>query len=193
MADILLITDSELTKDSPLGGNVDPDKYRLFIKEAQVFTLEPILGTKLFDKIITDFNADTLAGVYSTIHTEYLKPILINSAAAEYIIMSLAEVRNAGVLRFTPEGTTPATKEEIDFLANKLKAKADVYIERLQRYLRDQQANITEYTYNQDNNYDIDPDKRVQTFGGWRLNGRDFSSTNAMREIYRDIINDEGA
>ena len=192
MADILLITDIELTKGSPLGGSVDIDKYRTLIKEAQVFILEPILGTKLFDKILTDFDAATITGVYSTIHVDYLKSILIYSAAAEYVIIGWFEVNNAGIFRRLPEDTQPAAKNEIDFLASKLRAKADVYIERLQRYLSLNQANIPEYTAAQDNTWDIKKDKSVNTYGGWHLGNKWGNMTSAEQEIWKDIYFDEG-
>jgi len=192
MADILLLTELELTKGSPLGGNIDIDKYRYIINETQVFVLENILGTKLFNKIKTDFDAETITGVYNTILQNYLKPILIYSVVAEYCTVAGFEVLNSGIMRRTPENMTPATKEEMDYMANKQRGKADVYIERLERYLCDQQANIPEYTYNQDNTFDIDPDKDTRTFGGWRLGGGYYTGTNAEIEIYRDILREHG-
>lgn len=192
MADIFLITDLQLKKNSPLGGNIDIDKYRHIIKEVQVFTIEAILGTKLYNKILTDFNSSSLAGVYSTIHENYLIPIITNMVAAEYIEMQGVVVNNGGIFKRTPEDTTPASAEELSRLASKQRAKADVYIDRLQKYLCDQDANIPEYTFNQDNDYDIDPDKDVNTYGGWRLSRNWNYGTNAEREIWRDIYHDEG-
>ena len=185
----LLITAEQLAKGSPLGGNIDVDKYASVINETQVFIIEPILGTKLFDKLITDH--PTHAGVYSTLITDYIQPIIIHSTAAEYISIGGFMVANAGIIRYTPEGSTPATKEEIDFLASKQRAKADVYIERLQRFLCDKQSDIVEYTFSQDEQYDIKPDKNVNTFGGWHL-GRHYSTSNAMDDIFKNIYDENG-
>jgi hypothetical protein len=124
---------------------------------------------------------------------EYIKPVLKYSVCAEYISMGGIEISNAGIYRRTPEETTPASESEIDGLAAKYRAKADVYIDRLQRYLQDNQANISEYTAAQDNNWDIDPDRKVNTYGGWRLSGNRFSNmSSAEREIWRDIWHDLG-
>lgn len=190
MADILLITNVELVAGSPLGGNIDVDKYQSVIKETQVFIIEKILGTKLYEKILTDFEAGPLAGEYLTLHTNYIVPILIHSVAAEYITISGFTVANAGIFRYTPENGTPADKSEIDFLSNKYRAKADVYIQRMQDYLCE--TNIDEYDQPQDKNYDIDPDKRLNTFGGWRLSGYNHTGNSAEREIWKDILRDEG-
>lgn len=192
MATTLIIRPIDITKNSPLGGNIDIDSYVSVIKEAQVFVLEPILGTKLYNKIVSDYASDSLTGVYATIHADYILPIITHTVAAEYILIASYNVRNGGIFKHNPENGESVNKTEVDYLANKQKAKADVYIERLQRYLCDQQANIAEYTYNQDNDFDQKPDKDLTTFGGWFL-GREFTDgTNAEKEMWKDIWLDEG-
>ena len=52
-----LITTQEIRLNTSLGGNVDSDKLLPFITDVQVMILENVLGTKLYDKIITDFEA----------------------------------------------------------------------------------------------------------------------------------------
>jgi len=187
-----LITGQELAKGSPLGGNIDIDKYSSVIDECQVFVLEPILGTKLYDKIVADFLATTITGIYAQILDNYLKPILIHSVAAEYITIGGFMVANAGILRYTPEGSTPANKSEIEFLANNQRGKADVYIERLQRFLCDKMADIPEYTLAQDNVSDIRPDRDLNTYGGLYLGRNRSDGTNAMNDIFKDIYFENG-
>ena len=50
-----LITSQEIKTNTSMGGNVDPDKFMHLLNDVQVMILEPILGTLLYDKIITDF------------------------------------------------------------------------------------------------------------------------------------------
>lgn len=189
---ILLITDQDLIKGSPLGGNIDISKYRSVIEEVQTFTIEPILGTKLYNKIKTDYDAATITGLYSTILTNYVQPIIINMVTAEYVIISRLIINNAGVHIRTPEDMQPASQSEVGAFSSRYTAKAEVYEERLQRFLQDQNANIAEYTYNQDNNYDIDPDKNTNLYGGLYL-PEDYSHmTSVEKEIWKDIWNDLG-
>jgi len=70
MAELLLIKPEEITETTIMGGDVDIDKYTYTIFETQIKTLEPLLGSELYDKIKTDFEADTLTGLYLI-----LKPI----------------------------------------------------------------------------------------------------------------------
>jgi hypothetical protein len=190
MADIPLITNAELIAGTPLGGNIDATKYQSVILETQVFVIENIIGTKLYRKILADYEANTLTGDYAKLHEDYIKPIIIHSVAAEYITIAGFQVANGGVFRYTPENAAPADKREIDYLANKQRGKADVYIERMQKFLCD--VHFPEYTAPQDERYHIDPDKRMSTFGGWRLSGAYGKPKGLEYEMWKDILNDEG-
>lgn len=195
MADVFLITDTDIKKYSPLSGNIDIDKFRYLILEVQEFVIQKILGTKLFEKIKTDYAAETITGAYATIHTKYIKPILIHEVAAEFVEMSAVLIDNGGIYRSEPENSRAASMSEVSQQAAKLRNKAQVHIERLQRYLSDQGSTIEEYTYNQDNNYDIDPDKSVNTAYGLRLSilRKTTGGSRAERALWNDIWHDEGA
>lgn len=192
MNDSVLVSSQDITKYSPLGGNIDIDKYSFVIKETQVFVIEKILGTKLYNKIVNDHKSGTISGVYKTLLNDYIQPIIIYTVSAEYITIGSFNVANAGIVRYTPENTEPVSRKDIEYLADKQRSKADVYIERLQRFLCDGANDIPEYDVPQDNNYDVRPDKDINTYGGWRLS-RDYNGgSNAYREIWKDIRSDEG-
>lgn len=192
MAYASLITDEDLISGTPLGGNIDIDKYRSVIKEVQVFVVENLLGTKLYNKILDDFQADTLTGLYATLHTDYLVPIIVHSVAADYIEMAGVSVNNAGIFRRTPEGTEPASPDEITRLAEKSRTKASTYIERMINYLCDNQGLIPEYSVAQDNIYDIKPDKDVSAMGGWSLPNQWAKYKGPMYEAMKDIYYEYG-
>jgi len=187
-----LVTDKEIIQGSPLAGNVDHDKYRSLIEDVQDLVIEPILGTKLYDKILSDFAGSTLTGVYATIHTDYLKKIIINSVAAEYVVMASVVVSNAGTVTPVPQNMQPAPAKQVNNVASRLKAKADTYIKRLQKYLQDQQSNISEYTSAQDNDYDIKPDRDVQTYGGLYIPYPHKTGSTLEQLIWKDIIHNQG-
>lgn len=163
----LLITANDLTQNTIMGGNIDPQKYVHVIKEAQIFIVEPILGTKLYNKIVTDFENSSLAGDYKTVLDDYVKPILIYSVAAEFILVHSYNIANGGVFKSSPQDSEPVSKSEVDFLVQEQHNKADAYIKRLKKYLCS--VSIPEYVQSQDNNYDLYPDKSIQFSGGWKL------------------------
>ena len=164
-----LITSQEIRLNTPMGGTVDSDKFINFINDVQVMVLEPVLGTKLYDKILADFEADTLEGLYLQMFTDYIKPVLWHSVFAEYVKIGSIIVGNGGMYKHVAQDAEAATMDDINYVAKNAQSKADTYIDRLIRFLCDQDANIPEYTLNQDNDYDIDPVRALQTISGWYL------------------------
>lgn len=191
MANIHLISNDELTAKTPLGGNIDVDKYSFIIEETQIFVIEKILGTRLYKKIADDYLNGSISGVYKEILMDYVQPIIIYNVSAEYITIASFHTSNAGIFRYLPENTESVSQRDVDFLANKQRNKADVYVERLQRFLCDGSNDIPEYDNAQENNFDITPDKDINTYGGWRLSEKGYRSS-AEAEMWKDIINDEG-
>jgi hypothetical protein len=179
-----LITSEEIRLNTPMGGNVDSDKFVNFINDVQVLVLENVLGTKLFNKIITDFNANNLTGLYLQMFTDYIKPVLWHSVFAEYVKIGSIIVGNGGMYKHVAENAEVASMEDMNYIAKNSQSKADTYIDRLIRFLVDKEASIVEYTTTQDNEYDIDPVNNLQTISGWYLSGTDSYLEN--RKKYAD-------
>ena len=163
-----LVTSSEIVLNTPMGGNVDPDKYINLINDVQVLILEPVLGTKLYDKILTDFAASSLAGDYLEMFDDYIQQVVWHSVFAEYVKIGSIWVNNGGMYKHIADDADNATQDEIDSLAKSYQSKADAYIGRLERYLCDK--NIAEYDNSQDEDYDIDPKNGLRTISGLFFN-----------------------
>lgn len=168
-----LITSHEIKLNTSMGGNVDSDKYLHYINDVQVMVLENVLGTKLYDKIITDFNSGSLAGLYLQMFNDYIKPVIWHSVFAEYIKMGQIIVGNGGVYKHIAQDAEIASDDSINYSAKNAQSKADTYIDRLIRFLVDKEPDIVEYTTTQDNDYDIEPSNALQTISGWYLTGSD--------------------
>lgn len=164
---VYLVTSQEIKDNTPLGGNVDADKYLHFINDIQVMVVENVLGTKLYDKILTDFQADTLAGLYLQMFDNYIKPVIWHSVFAEYVKIGSILVQNGGIYKHVAQNAEVAGIDDIAYVAKNAQSKADTYIARLERFLCDQKSNISEYTLNQDEDYDIDPKSNINTISGW--------------------------
>ena len=173
-----LITSQEIRDNTPMGGNVDSDKFVNFINDVQVMVLEPVLGTKLFDKIITDFTDDSLTGLYLQMFDDYIKPVLWHSVFAEYIKIGSIIVGNGGMYKHVAQDAEVASIDDINYVAKNAQSKADTYIDRLIRFLCDKDSEISEYTSNQDNDYDIDPSHALQTISGWYLQSDERTNDN---------------
>ena len=99
MAEIRLTTTQNIVKNTPMGGNVGTDKYIFLIDIVQKMVLEPVLGTKLYDKIKADYNTNSLAGLYLQMHSDYIEPFLNYSVYAKYAHSGSNRIRNNGNLK----------------------------------------------------------------------------------------------
>ena len=167
MATVLFITRTDLVKNSIIDGNVDNDKYIQFIKVAQEIEIQNYLGTKLYDKIAIDINSvPGLAGNYLTLVNEYVQPMLIWYAQAEYMPCAAYQIKNGGVFKHTSENAETVSKTEVDFLVQKARNTAEYYTNRFLDYMGANSNLFPEYSQNTGG--DVYPDSDG-VFNGWVL------------------------
>ena len=157
MATALFIKREDIVRNTVISGNVDTDKFIQFIKIAQEIHIQNYTGTKLYDKISADILANTLAGNYLSLVTDYLQPMLIHFAMTEYLPFAAFTVANGGVYKHTSENATSADKIEVDYLVEKERTIAKYYTERFIDYMSFNQSLFPEYNANV--NEDIYPDR----------------------------------
>lgn len=167
MATALFIKRADLVKNTALSGNVDTDKFIQFIKLAQEIHVQNYLGTDLYNKISSDIIASSLTGDYLTLVNDYIQPMLIHFAMAEYLPFAAYTIANGGVYKHNSENATQPLKEEIDSLIAKERDYAEYYTNRFIEYMSfNAGSKFPEYFSN--NNEDIYPDKDA-LYQGWVL------------------------
>lgn len=157
MPTALFIKREDIVRNTVISGNVDTDKFIQFIKIAQEIHIQNYTGTKLYDKISADIIANTLAGNYLSLVTDYLQPMLIHFAMTEYLPFAAFTVANGGVYKHTSENSVNAEKIEVDYLVEKERTIAKYYTERFIDYMSFNQSLFPEYNANV--NEDIYPDR----------------------------------
>ena len=145
----ILLTDNELSKNTWLSGNIDKDKLRQCILDAQAERLEVLLGEKLYEKICTDYDADTLVDEYLTLYTDYIKPFLIRQSALEYLKIGAFSVSNNGIFQPTSQNAQPISDAQLQVLKDEMSIKANAYADRMHRWLK--QNNLPEYECDSEN------------------------------------------
>lgn len=83
---ILLIKPNDIFLNTTLQGNIDETRLIPMIANVQNLNIKPLLGISLYNKILTDFDADALAGSYETLYNDYLVDIISNLVASEYVV-----------------------------------------------------------------------------------------------------------
>jgi hypothetical protein len=168
MATVLFINRTDLIRNSILDGNVDTDKFIQFIKLSQEIDVQQILGTNMYDGLTTaipDIDNPTNAR-WKTVLNDYVVPMLIWYAQANYMPFAAYQIKNGGVFKHTSENAQSVDKNEIDFLVEKARTNADWYSRRFIDYMSFNQTLFPEYTNNI--NDDINP-SYDSTFNGWVL------------------------
>ena len=148
----IILKDSDLTSATPLGGNIDVDRYRFCIEDAQESALEEILGTELLAKMVSDF--PVFASDYDVLYG-YIRKYLIHQSAVEYMLIGAYQVANSGIFKTTPVNGQPTDKVDNDFIVKNQKYKADMYRGRLEKYLCKHSALFPEYKCSTTN--DVNP------------------------------------
>lgn len=160
----LFVTREDIVKFTAMNGNVDTDKFIASIKIAQDIHIQNYLGTKLFNKINDAIVSNTLASPYTTLLSQYIKPMVIHFAMVEYLPFAAYTIANKGVFKHNSENSTNVEKNEVDFLIEKERDIAQHYTNRFIDYMCYNQASFPEYNTN--SNGDVFPDSEAN-FIGW--------------------------
>jgi hypothetical protein len=164
--ELLFITPQEMTNTSILGGNIDLDKYTFCIANVQRTVILPLLGSELYDKVISDIETDTLTGLYLQMFTKFVQPITKNKAVAEYIEISSYILDNGGLYRHTGDNIETVDKQEAQFLANKWNSFAQTYIQQFDKWIC--KNHLPEYKTYQD---EVNANRDIKVTAGWKLDG----------------------
>ena len=168
MSETRLTTAQKIVKNTPMGGNVGTDKYVFIIDDVQLLVLEPVLGTNLYEKIKTDYDNDSLIGLYKTLLEDYIQPFLNKAVFADYVSNGSYRIRNNGNLKNTPNNAeTMETQENVRLMRHYTNV-ADRFLAKMEDFLMHKGSEIPEYL-TQDNNYDVEPKNNKGYKIGWFL------------------------
>jgi hypothetical protein len=136
MENTLLISESKLKRFTDINNNLDVDLISSVIREAQIIHITRLLGSKLYDRIISDVQSDSLTGDYKTLVDNYVQDALIYWSYYEALETIYLRPRNAGLIKPTGgENNIDADLALYDKKRQSIKNKAEYFSERLVDYL----------------------------------------------------------
>jgi len=149
MTTTFLVSEAKIREYTDLDNNVDTALIKNGIREASDIELQRLLGTLLYDKLLSDVDAGTLTGNYQTLVDDYVQDFLIY-AAYWYILDSIyLRSRNNGLL--TPNGgenSDSVDRTLYNVKRQSVKNKMEYYAEGLKDYLIEEEALFPELTQN---------------------------------------------
>ena len=112
MTTTFLISEAKVRAFTDINNMVDTDLLKNNIRTAQDYYLQSIIGTLLYQKLLSDVDNNTLSGNYKTLVDTYIQDYLLYTTYYESLESIYIRPRNNGLLRPNGgENSDPADKE----------------------------------------------------------------------------------
>ena len=99
MTDTLLISEAKIRQFTDINQSVDTALIKNNIRTAQDYYLQAIIGTNLYNRLMSDVDNDTLAGYYLTILNDYIQDYLLYATYYKTLESIYLRPRNNGLLK----------------------------------------------------------------------------------------------
>jgi len=179
----LFVSEDYIKQNTPINDNVDLKMLKSAIIEAQELHLLESIGTSLYNDLDAKIVAGTIAGNDLILMKTYIRPMLKYWVMVEGAPMLLFKFTNKAVSTSTSDNSSPVQYEDMKYTVNQFKAKAEVYTERMVRYI---QANLSLFPLFYATNSSVDTilPKTNQFTTDWYLGDIDYPKhTNDMGDI----------
>jgi hypothetical protein len=134
---ILMISVQMLKDRTAVHDNIDEKLVFPEIKAAQDMYILPLCGSALFNKLLTDINANTLGGNYKVLVDDYIIDTLANYVISELPLGLTYQFWNKGVAQKTTDNSVTPSMSDLFSVAAKYKRRAEEYAQRMRLYLRE--------------------------------------------------------
>lgn len=181
---ILFISVDTIKDRTGLHNNVDDKLILPEIKAAQDIYILPCLGTNLYNRIQQGINDDDLNPDEVILLDNYVVDTLVNYVLSELPQGLSYQYYNKGLLRKTGEDfESPSMQDMID-IANRFKARAEFYKQRLILFLRQNQTLYPQYLTNTGID-SILPETNAYTTSIWFRDTNCCKGEKIFRELYQ--------
>lgn len=131
----LIISEELFIALSPVSGDIDWQYVWPLILATQDEWIQPIIGQKLYEKIMADIDAAALIDPYKLLLEDYIARVCVWFTCYVGLPFWAIKIVNSGVVqRVTDDGTTVAFND-IDKLREQCREKGEFYKQRLIDYL----------------------------------------------------------
>jgi len=143
--EILIVREETFKELAPISDDMDWDYVTPHLLAAQDKWVQPVLGQPLYEKIMTDLTADSLADPYLTLHNDFIKRVVIWFACYTGLPFWGIKVVNSGIIQRIVDDGTPVSLTDIDKLSEMCRGQGEFYKQRLIDHLCANSADYPEY------------------------------------------------
>ena len=141
----LFISVQSIKDRTGLHANVDEKLVLPEIKTAQDMYILPALGSALYNELQTAVDANTYTNLQTTLLDDYIVDTLIYFVMSELPQGLSFQFYNKGLLRKSGENQENPSMQDMIDVANRYKARAEFYKQRVIKYLRQNNTLFPEY------------------------------------------------
>ena len=124
--------------------NTDTKKLLPIIAAVQRTQIEQVIGTTLYNKLVTDIKADSVAGLYETLLKEHITPTMIALCDIKATFHTTYQITNKTTGKNSDEHIQANDRTENNDLRSELTKDAEAYMSKLKAFLCDNWENIPE-------------------------------------------------
>lgn len=134
---ILFITPQTIKERTGLHANVDEKLISPEIMTAQDMFIHPALGTALYNRLLDGIENNNLTDAESDLITGYISDTLVYYVLSELPVGLSMQFYNKGLIRKSGDGQTEPSMQDMIDVANRYKARAEFYKDRLILYIKE--------------------------------------------------------
>ena len=149
MTDTLLLSWTKVKQYTDVNDSLDAALIKNAIREAQDIELQRVIGTLLYNQLITLVKNDTIGdsenAKYKTLLDDYAQDMLLYASYYNLLEYTFIRTRNNGLL--TPQGgenSATVDKTAYEMKRQSVMNKFEYYSDRLARYITEKQSDFTE-------------------------------------------------
>jgi len=134
--DTYMISVDYLRDNTTINKNTDSEILKPFIILAQNMRIESILGTGLFNDIITNIKGSSIAGDNKTLLDEYIQPCLLQWSLYEALPFINYKLTNKAVSTKSSDNSEAVELGELQYLRGSVRNAAEYLSQRVTNYLK---------------------------------------------------------
>lgn len=147
----LMMGETYLKQMTIINDNVDMKIITPTIEDVQRLYIEDVLGTQLFNQILSQIGSNTVSSANQTLLDDYILPFM-----KYYVLMEVSPVfklryMNKGLMVKSSDNSQPASQEEMLYIMDRWRDNAQKLANKCTDYLRDNTTTyplfLTNYRY----------------------------------------------
>lgn len=139
---VYLISETYLKQHSTIEDSVDFELLKPAILEAQEIHIRDVIGSGIYNQIISEVTSGTFTGLNQSLLNNYIKPALVKWVLVEALPEIAYRIVNKGLMTKNADNAQPISESQILARVDRYKNKAEYYSERITKYIK---ANITDF------------------------------------------------